>query len=252
MILGMTRSLVALGLVLLVWAPLLAAGRGTLQRASTTLDESVVIDRMASAIQDYVATRLSREQEEIDVKRISPVIADLSVGDRVSVQQGQEGANQRGLLGRAVFLLLVERENGSESQYWVTAMVSVIRQVFVADLLIPRKTPVSPGSVSLATVYQTQLDQEYIEREEDFLGRRSIRAILPGEPITTNRIEDAPVIRRGDRVTIVVSSAGIKITESGQAKKDGFLGQPLDVITHNSKKVVSGTVISASEVLVSF
>ena len=243
--------------VLLVSGQPLSAevGRGMARHPPLArLDESLVIDRMQSAVQAYVAERLSKDTEEIHVNILSPILVGkiVSPDDRVIIRQGAEGADQGGLVGRAIFLMSIEQENGSESQNWVTAEVSVIRKVLVANRLIPRKAVLTSDDLLLKTIYQTQLKQQYIDTETDLLGKRAIRPILPGEPITISQIEAAPIIRRGDRVTLVVEGQGVRITGSGRAKKDGFFGQPLDVITQNSNKVVTGTVMSASHVLVGF
>ena len=247
---------VVIGLILLMSNPQLSAemdSRMAGRILTAGLDESFVIDQMQSAIQAYVAAGLAREKEDINVTALSPILSKVvSPYDRVTIRPRPEGVDQRGLVGRAVFLMSVEKENGSESQHWVTADVSVVRKVLVANRLIPRKAVLTPDDLLLKTIHQTQLTQEYVDTEIDLIGKRAARVILPGEPITISRIEDAPVIRRGQRVTFVVESQGIRITGSGRAKKDGFLGQPLDVITQNSNKIISGTVMSGSEVLVAF
>lgn len=250
---GVIERLSALGFILLVSLPLSAdgAGRGTSQRVPTLgLRDDIVIALMQSTVKDYVAARLSKSAEAIDVKGLSPILSDLSREDRLTIKTGSEEVDQRGLVGRAVFLMSVKKENGSERHHWVTGEVSVIREVLVANRLIPRKTFLTAESLSLATIYQTQLEQQYFETGDDLMGKRAIHAILPGEPITLRRIEDAPIIRRGDRVTLVVKTQGVRITGLGHAKKDGFLGRQLDVVVQNSNKIISGTVISASEILV--
>jgi len=245
-----------IGLILLMSGPKLSAEvdshtAGRILEAG--LDESFVIEQMQSAIQSYVAAGLSKKKEEIHVTDLSPILSKVvSPYDRVTIRPTPAGVGQRGWVGRAVFLMLVEKENGSESQHWVTANVSVVRNVLVANRLIPRKAVLTPDDFLLKTIHQSNLERAYIDTETDLIGKRAARSILPGEPVTIGQIEDAPVIRRGERVTLIVASQGVRITGSGRAKKDGFLGEALDVVTQNSNKIVSGTVISASEVLVAF
>ncbi len=233
-----------MGLVLVI-------GGGTAWAAPS---DHQVSERVKSAVKIYVANRLFKDPVEIDVKDLSPTFSneDISLEDDLAVRRVAEEVDQKGLLGRASFLLSIKKRDGTEYRQWIAATVSLIRKVLVANRLIQRMEPLISDAFSVQKVYQTRLEQEYIETPSALLGQRADHTILPGEPLTVSLMEEAPVIRRGDQVTLVVEGNGLRITTLGRAKKDGFLGQKLDVVVLNSNKVIHGTVISASEVQVPF
>ncbi len=69
-------------------------------------------------------------------------------------------------------------------------------------------------------------------------------------PIRGDQLEIAPLVRRGDRVTITVRSKGLQIVTSGKAKQDGQLGEMIRVMNLESKKNVYAEVVNAGDVLI--
>ncbi|MBI3358713.1 MAG: flagellar basal body P-ring formation protein FlgA [Nitrospirae bacterium] len=222
--------------------------------SGAVLSEEKVADKMKSAIRDYVSTRLQKDPIRIDVKAITPILTGKirSERDVVEVAQGPEEGGGRGLMGRGLFLLSVKQQSGSVSENWVTAEVSVVRKVLVATRPIKRKERVEPDSLAVLTFYQVKPDALYAETSDELLGKQAQRLILPGTPITLDMVEDAPVMSKGDRVTLFVATEGIIVSATGQAKEDGFLGRQVGVILQDGNKPIYGTVVSASKVEVLF
>ena len=134
----------------------------------------------------------------------------------------------------------------------MTAEVSVVRKVFVATRPIKRKERINPDSLAVLTFYQVRPDELYAEKVDELLGKQAQRLILPGAPITLDMVEDAPVMSKGDRVTLFVEGEGIIISATGQAKEDGFLGRQVGVLPLDGNQPIYGTVVSASKVKVAF
>jgi flagella basal body P-ring formation protein FlgA len=224
------------------------------QGAWTILTEEKVADKMKSAIRDYVAARLQKDPIRISVKVIAPILTGkiLSEQDVVEVTRGPEREGGRGLMGRGLFLLSVKKRSGGESESWVTAEVSVVRKVLVATRPIKRKERIDTDSLAVLTFYQMKADEIYAETLDELSGKQAQRVILPGAPITLDMVEDAPVMRKGDRVTLFVEAEGLVISATGQVKEDGFLGRQVGVLPIDSNKPVYGTVVSPSKVKVVF
>ncbi len=212
------------------------------------------MDRVKSVIRNYVAARLLKSPIEIDVKAVTPILSErmVSPADHLEVRQGPKPEEGRGLIGRSTFLISVKRRDGRESNHWVSAEVSVVRKVLVAARPIKRKEKISADAVLVLTIAQTELAQQYVETPEELWGKQASRLILPAVPITFDMVEEAPVIRRGDPVTLMVETQGVRIATTGRAKEDGFLGQSLAVVAAGWNKTVYGTVINPSTVKVEF
>jgi flagella basal body P-ring formation protein FlgA len=221
----------------------------TLQKIEKANQSVDVIDRVTSVIRDYVAKRLLKTPLEINVKRVNPALTDkgISPSDQLEIEQGPEG-----VIGRLTFLISVKRSDGTRHHHWVNADVSLIRKVLVATRPIRRKEAISRDALSLETISQTQSSQHYLESPDDLLGKRATRMIGQSVPITMDMVEEAPIIRRGDPVMLVVETDDIRIATSGRAKEDGFLGRPLAVITEDGSRTVYGTVMSPSTIIIGF
>ncbi len=206
-------------------------------------------DRVALAIRSYVATRLMKNPMEINVKKVNPTFSERTFdsSDRLEIEQGPES-----LIGRSTFLLSVKQKDGVERHHWVNAEVAVIRKVLVATRPIRRKENIDSDAFSLETISQTVLAQQYLENSDAIVGKRASRTIGQAVPITTDMLEDAPIVRRGDLVMLVVETEEMRIAMAGRAKEDGFLGRPLAVVTADGNKTVYGTVMSPSTIVVGF
>lgn len=79
-------------------------------------------------------------------------------------------------------------------------------------------------------------------------GRRLKRPVLAGTPITHNMVDAERVVRRGQKVTLVVDNGGMEIRMAGKALSDGALDQRIRVENMSSRRVVEGVVRSAEVV----
>jgi flagella basal body P-ring formation protein FlgA len=86
----------------------------------------------------------------------------------------------------------------------------------------------------------------------EVLGKRTRRAIGAKVPLRADFIELPPLVKRGDLVTIIARSNGLKITTLGQVKKKGRLGDRIPVVNLDSKKILHARVIDSNTVKVDF
>ncbi|WP_419780600.1 flagellar basal body P-ring formation chaperone FlgA [Maridesulfovibrio sp.] len=71
-----------------------------------------------------------------------------------------------------------------------------------------------------------------------------------GQPIMRSSIEPAPVIARGDKVTLMFRSKHLKLTVPVESLEDGGVGQTITVRNLQSKRKVVATVVNAQTVQV--
>jgi flagella basal body P-ring formation protein FlgA len=101
------------------------------------------------------------------------------------------------------------------------------RNLYIADIPINRLR----GS--------TYSDTQYL------IGARLKRRVRPGQIINNGML---CFVCKGDKVTIIAQSSGLSLKVSGIAQQDGNLGDTIRVQNAQSKKMVSATVSSTSEV----
>lgn len=201
-------------------------------------------EKIRTAIRTYVAGRLTLKENDIRVRLLRPPEGSFVMEDGMEVKEGSRG----GLLGRVVFLIS-SRPNGKPAAHqWVTADVEMIRSVVVSTRPLRRAQVIGPDDVEIRSVAVTRAGESYRFDPDALIGKRVIRSIAAGLPILIEMVETAPVIRPGDRVTMVIESGGLRIATMGRAKEEGFLGRQMAVVNLDSQKTVYGEVVDAATV----
>ncbi len=162
---------------------------------------------------------------------------DLSTGKVLNVS----AANRNRILGRVVFVLRVQGVNGTPFEQWVSADVSQMVEVVVV---------IEAEDIHLQSMQIRRMRRPYLSNPQEVLGKRLRQSLRKGMPIRGDQLEIAPLVRRGDRVTITLRSKGLQIVTSGKAKEDGQLGEMIRVMNLESKKNVYAEVVNAGDVLI--
>ncbi|MDR2442065.1 MAG: flagellar basal body P-ring formation chaperone FlgA [Deltaproteobacteria bacterium] len=87
---------------------------------------------------------------------------------------------------------------------------------------------------------------------ESAVGQTLKTNLRTGAPVRDRDLIATSMIKRGDIVTIIAQSGGLKISALGQARQDGALGQTITVLNQDSKKTISAKVIGPGLVQVVF
>ncbi len=200
------------------------------------------------AISLYVAKQLSVDVSEVTVEGLTAMNGqkDLSTGKVLNVS----AANRNRILGRAVFVLRIQGLNGAPLEQWVSADVSQIVEVVVAARKLSRLDVIEAEDIHLQSMQIRRVRRPYLSKPQEVLGKRLRQSLRKGMPIRGDQLEIAPLVRRGDRVTITVRSKGLQIVTSGKAKQDGQLGEMIRVMNLESKKNVYAEVVNAGDVLI--
>ncbi len=205
--------------------------------------------RVVSVLEKYVLRRSpAPEGADIRIRLVNPADWDglLRAEDRLVVKESPRG----GLPGRANFLVAVERRDGEVLSRWVTADVEVVRSVVTAKYALRPFRVIESGDVEVKRVYLSRGGAHYAVQPEEVVGKKARKSVEVGAPITLDMLQDVPVMRQGDRVTLVVETDGFQIMAAGEAKGEGFLGKQVPVINIDSKRVVYGKVLDATMVQV--
>ncbi|MDR1085462.1 MAG: flagellar basal body P-ring formation chaperone FlgA [Deltaproteobacteria bacterium] len=133
----------------------------------------------------------------------------------------------------------------------ITAQIDLQMPALVAARDLPRGQILSEGDLTESVVSYSQSKgalKEAAQAEGQTL-RVSLRA---GSPVRDRDLVKTSMVKKGETVTIIAQSGGLKVTALGQAKQDGALGQTIAVINQDSKKTISGKVIGPGMVEVVF
>ncbi len=73
---------------------------------------------------------------------------------------------------------------------------------------------------------------------EDFIGKKLQRSIRAGYPIYSSMVAALPLVRRGERVKIVINSGPLHISATGLARSDGVEDEMIRVRNISSNKII--------------
>jgi flagella basal body P-ring formation protein FlgA len=98
----------------------------------------------------------------------------------------------------------------------------------------------------------TRLAGKAIRSVEEAVGKRVKHSVRAGDVLLAHGIERPPLIKKGDRVTIMAQSSTLLVTALGIAQDQGCAGDQILVRNHMSDKDIIASVVDASTVKVEF
>jgi len=87
---------------------------------------------------------------------------------------------------------------------------------------------------------------------KEAVGKRLTLSVNGQEVLRNSMVEIPPVVKKGDRVLLLIDHNYFKITAFGEVKEDGRRGDSVKLVNISSKKEVHGRVIDAHTVQVDF
>ncbi|MDH4321110.1 MAG: flagellar basal body P-ring formation chaperone FlgA, partial [Desulfobulbaceae bacterium] len=98
----------------------------------------------------------------------------------------------------------------------------------------------------------TTLGDDLVRQPTAAIGKRLTTALQPGDILRTTHLDEPPLVNRGDMVTIVVQTPGLRASAPGEAKKTGGRGDIIRVKNLMSRKYILAKVIDAGVVRAEF
>jgi len=129
--------------------------------------------------------------------------------------------------------------------------VEVIREVVVAARSVDAHKILDADDLCIAS-RDTGIDSGVFFEKSDLIGKRAKRAMPKDAIVFRGMVEDPPIIKQGDVVTILIESPVFRITAQGKAKEDGIRGQIIKVVNTSSMKEITAQVVSEKLVQVAF
>lgn len=120
--------------------------------------------------------------------------------------------------------------------------------VLVAKRALPRDAEPQAADFELTRRLVPGLANRYIGDAQQLAGRRLRRPVNLGEALSTDALVMAPVIRRGQQVTVLARTGSMEIRMSAVALADGRPSERISVRNLSTNRVVEGMV--AGEALV--
>ena len=223
---------------------LLTRGKGEV--AGQPLDRSEI----ARYLEDQMQKALGDERKTVRVK-------DLQGGEKVTVPSGnfswEARFPDRFFQGGTIPVSLILKTGGErEQEIRVQARVEIFADVVIARNSLRRHQVVEEKDVQVVNKNIAFFPGDVATNLREVVGKRMTLSLNPQEVLRKSMVEVPPLVKKGDRVILLVENDYFRITSMGDVKEEGRSGERIKVVNISSQKEVYGRVVDAHTVQVDY
>ena len=127
---------------------------------------------------------------------------------------------------------------------YVAARIDVFAPVLVTRQPLTRGATVQESDLEMVEHNLSSLPYGYYTDSQSITGQLAKRTITAATVITPHMLLAPKLVKRGQRVTLIIESGPLKIRSTGKAMSDGKSGDLVQVRSDGSRRMVDGIVIS--------
>ena len=127
---------------------------------------------------------------------------------------------------------------------YIQSAIQAWLPVYVARNAIARESELSAANVVIQKRNVTSLRGNYITSLDQIQGNTSRRQISAGSIIQLRMLNKSKMVKRGQQVTIIAETSGIRVKMTGKALNDATKGDSVRVKNTKSKRIVEGIAIN--------
>lgn len=137
--------------------------------------------------------------------------------------------------------------NGKEiKKIRVTVQVNIFADVVVARSYLKRNHVIQEKDLQLVNKNISLLAPDLVTEFEEVVGKRTALTMNSQEVFRKSMVERTPLVKKGDRITLVVESSHFRITTLGEVQEEGGRGDRIRLVNISSKREVYGRVLDAT------
>ena len=121
--------------------------------------------------------------------------------------------------------------------------VTMTRRVVAARRSINHSATIRPSDVHLVSTIVTRLDGKGLDDVAMVIGQRARRFISIGAILEPSLLEEVPLVKRGELVTITSGVGGVRVVTTAKAAGTGLLGDIVRIRSLNNKHAEYDAVV---------
>jgi flagella basal body P-ring formation protein FlgA len=215
---------------------------GSPQVTVTRVYDLLPVEELRLAFSAHVAERTGWPLDSFTAKAPRNLQSiPVPVGSRAIKVDTDPGENFRGsVLAR----LLLEIDGEPYRELGHRFEVERYVEALVAARKIPRGRRLSASDVEVAKIEQSLAGEDSLSSVEEAVGLLAARTIQAGKALRAESLTLPPVVRRGERMTVVLAGNGFQILTMGRALEDGATDEIVRVRLQ-SRKIVKAVVVDS-------
>jgi len=226
----------------MTWRPSSDAERVIVER------ESQVISR--TEVENLLLERLIDDGEDSTSRAVlanSSFRLDLPVGEdyMLSVDQISFDPSTRR------FSATLAWGNGKNERRRVTGKLEQMIEVPVLSKRMMGGDLIRQADLNWVEMPQARLARNAVTDASHLIGMAAKRTISAGKPISQNDVRRPKAISKGERVTMVLTTAAMRLTTKGTALEPGSVGDSIRISNSQTSTIVEGVITGPGQVRVS-
>jgi flagella basal body P-ring formation protein FlgA len=204
-------------------------------------------EQIEAALQQHVLERgpWQADQVELTVRSFSPLSLPDGEVD-VEVLKPTDGVTP----GPRRFLLAISVNGEEVERRWIQAELRVFADVIVAARSLAYHETITIDDIRMGRRELNTFSLRALTDPQEVMGRHAVRTIEMNEVLTPAMVSLPQVVQRGNRVSLVFESVGLRAEIAGRAMQAGKIGERIRVENTSSGKIIEGQILDAHTVKV--
>jgi flagella basal body P-ring formation protein FlgA len=193
----------------------------------------------------------------LNIKKADVVISKMNVMGNIPVPSGkisfrlfQKG--KRKLEGYVSVIAVIKVNDVVRNQVKLSGWVDIFKNVACASRDIEKGEKINEDDLYMVKRNLSHLSLKVLTDKNEIIGLMAKRNIKADTCLKEWMIEKAPIVDKGDIVTILAESGDLSVTVTGKVLMKGFSGELVKVQNLMSKKEIFAKVVNHSTVAVAF
>jgi len=221
-----------------------------IQRVIKQSNQSIQESIFRKNFKEYVCRKLRKAEPDVVVSRFKIKGNRPVPAGKISFKLFQK--NRIRPKGRVKIIAAVNVNGQVENEVLLSGYIDVFESVVCTSRNLKRGEAIEKDDVYLARRNVSRLSQKVITHMDKAEGLRAKHNIKADTCLKEWMLEKAPVVEKGDLITIYAESADLKVTAPGRVLMKGCIGEIIKVQNLMSKMNIYATVVNNSTVMVEF
>jgi len=212
--------------------------------------QSIAEDQLREVFTKFLCRRLGKERADVVVSRFKVSANRPVASGKIGIQLFQKNSTK--LEGYVKLVAVISVDGVARNKVKLYGWVDVFESVVCAARNLKRKEILNADDVYLARRNISHGSAGYLTDIGKVPGLMAKHSIKADKSIKARMLEKSPVVNKGDLVTILAESSGLRITVPGKVLMKGFAGELVKVQNLMSKRKIYAKIVNPSTVTVDF
>jgi len=205
---------------------------------------------LRAVFQQYLCRRLGKEKSDVIVSKLKVSGSTAVPAGKVDFQLFQK--DKRRLEGHVRLVAVISVNGNAINKVVLSGWVDVFEPVLCAARNLKRGEILKTDDVYLTRKNISHIKPNFLTAISKAIGLTLKHNVKADASIKEWMLKRTPIVDKGDLVTILAESAGLKLTAPGRVLVKGFEGELVKVKNLMSKRDIYAKVVDSATVMVEF